>query len=85
VSKVGCGVRDHGPQALKVESSNPLLVQGKPLIGPVISPSPPLWRTIALAPLERCTAQRVRSRRPLAPRPAPSHRPLYWEARSTAI
>ena len=37
--KVGCGVRHHGPQALKVEPSDPLLVQSKPLIEPIV----PAW------------------------------------------
>jgi hypothetical protein len=35
--KVGCGVRHHGPQAHKVKCLDPLLVQGKPLIWPVIA------------------------------------------------
>src|SRR5918911_4951463 len=35
--KVGCGVRNHGPQALQIKWLDPLLVQGKPFIRPVIA------------------------------------------------
>ena len=35
--KVGCRVRDHGPQARKVKPSEPLLVQTKPFIRPPVA------------------------------------------------